>query len=118
MGIIRLNNIRCYAYHGCLTEEAAIGSDYRVDLWVKTDFTKATQTDKLSDTIDYVKLNKLVKTEMGIRSQLLEHVAQRIIDKALEEFPELTEIGVGVSKINPPLGGDVESVCVELSEKR
>lgn len=118
MGIIRLNNIRCYAYHGCLTEEAAIGSDYRVDIWVRADFSKAAETDKLQDTIDYVKLNRLVKTEMSVRSQLLEHVAKRILEKALEEFPELMEVGVGVSKINPPLGGDVESVTVEMSTQR
>lgn len=118
MGVIRLNNIRCYAYHGCLTEEAEIGSDYRVDLWVKADFSKAIKTDKLGDTIDYVKLNSLVETEMAQRSNLLEEVANRIIDKVLGLFPEVTETGVAVSKINPPLGGDVESVSVELTKSR
>lgn len=118
MGIIRLNNIRCYAYHGCMTEEAAIGSDYRVDLWVKADFTKAAETDKLNDTIDYVKLNKLVKTQMAERSNLLEQVVQRMIDRVLQEFPGVVEVNVALSKINPPLGGDVESVTVELTKAR
>ncbi len=118
MGIIRLNNIRCYSYHGCLTEEAEIGSDYRVDLWVKADFKKAFETDQLEDTIDYVKLNKLVKTEMSKRSNLLEEVANRIIQQILEQFPTVGETGVSVSKINPPLGGDVESVTVEISKSR
>lgn len=118
MGLIRLNNIRCYAYHGCLTEEAEIGSDYRVDLWVRTDFTEAAKTDKLTDTIDYVQLNKLVKTQMGERSNLLEQVVQRIIDQVLQDFPTVKEVGVALSKINPPLGGDVESVTVELTKTR
>ncbi|MHB1147537.1 MAG: dihydroneopterin aldolase, partial [Lutibacter sp.] len=34
MGIIKLKNIRVYAYHGCLLEEGKIGSDYRVDVSV------------------------------------------------------------------------------------
>jgi len=118
MGIIRLNNIRCYAYHGCMTEEAKIGSDYRVDLWVRADFTEAAKTDKLNDTIDYVKLNKLVKTQMTERSNLLEQVVQRMIDQVLQEFPPVMEVGVALSKINPPLGGDVESVTVELTKAR
>ncbi|HLS29856.1 MAG TPA: dihydroneopterin aldolase [Flavobacteriaceae bacterium] len=118
MGIIRLNNIRCYAYHGCMTEEAKIGSDYRVDLWVRADFTEAAKTDKLNDTIDYVKLNKLVKTQMTERSNLLEQVVQRMIDQVLQEFPTVMEVGVALSKINPPLGGDVESVTVELTKAR
>lgn len=118
MGIIRLNNIRCYAYHGCLTEEATIGSEYSVNLWIETDLKKAAETDRLQDTVDYVKLNRIVKEEMNVRSNLLENVAERIINRVFENFSEITETGVTVSKINPPLGGDVENVSVELSEAR
>lgn len=118
MGKIRLNNIRSYAYHGCLTEEAMIGSPYRVDLWVEADFSKAAQTDLLEDTIDYVKLNQLVIQEMKERSNLLEHVTQRILDQIFEYFPEVKEAGVKVAKINPPLGGDVENVSIELTKAR
>lgn len=118
MGIIRLNNIRCYAYHGCLTEEATIGSEYRVNLWIKTNLKTAAKSDRLQDTVDYVQLNRIVKEEMAIRSNLLENVAYRIIDRILQNFTEIIEVGVSVSKINPPLGGDVENVSVELSQTR
>lgn len=118
MGIIRLNNIRCYAYHGCLTEEATIGSEYSVDLLIEADLGQAARTDRLHDTVDYVKLNSIVKDEMGIRSNLLEHVAQRILDRIFEAFDQINNIHVIVAKINPPLGGDVENVSVELSQTR
>lgn len=118
MGIIRLKNIRCYAFHGCLSEEAMIGSEYSVDVWIKSDLKKAASTDKLSDTIDYVHLNNIVKEEMAVRANLLEHVAQRMLDQILHCFKEVTAAGVSVSKINPPLGGDVEYVSVELSVTR
>lgn len=113
-----MNNIRCYAYHGCLSEEAAIGSEYSVNLWIEADLKHAAQTDHLKDTVDYVQLNKIVKDEMAERSNLLEHVAQRIIDSVLKNIPEVKEVGVSVSKINPPLGGDVQTVSVELSQAR
>lgn len=82
---IILENIRVYAYHGCLDEEAAIGSDYRVDLTVWADLNKAIQTDALQDTVDYVHLNKIVKDEMKVRARLLENVAGRIVDKIFED---------------------------------
>lgn len=118
MGIIKLNNIRTYSFHGCMNEEAKIGSDYRIDLEAKADFTIPAQTDELVDTVDYVHLNKIVVEEMDIRSKLLEHVCKRIINRILIEIPMITEIRVGVSKINPPIGGDVASVTVELQRTR
>ena len=81
MGKVKLSNIKAYGHHGCLQEEAIIGSDYRVDLEVVADLTKASQSDNLLDTVDYVHLNRIVKEEMKIRAKLLEHVAKRIVDR-------------------------------------
>lgn len=118
MGIIKVQNIRVYAYHGCLIEEEKIGSDYRVDIKVKADLSKSTKTDSLSDTVDYVHLNKIVKEEMAIRAKLLEYVADRILDRIFDEIPMVNLAEVSVSKINPPIGGNVEKVTVELRKKR
>ena len=118
MGIIKLKNIRTYSYHGCLIEEGKIASDYTVNLEVKTDLRKSSITDNLSDTVDYVLLNRIVVEEMAIRSDLLEHVAHRIIMRIFEEVPEISRIIVAVSKINPPIGGDVEAVTIEMEEYR
>ena len=118
MGIIKLKNIRTYSYHGCLIEEGKIGSDYTVNLEVKTDLRKSSITDDLKDTVDYVLLNRIVVEEMAIRSDLLEHVAHRILTRIFEEIPEISRIVVEVSKLNPPIGGDVEAVTIEMEEYR
>tara|TARA_R110001583_G_scaffold1887_15_gene14360 strand:+ start:629 stop:1012 length:384 start_codon:yes stop_codon:yes gene_type:complete len=118
MGIIKLTNIRLHAQHGCLEEESIIGSEYRVDISVKTDLKKAAVSDNLIDTVDYVHINRIVKEEMGIPSKLLEHVAKRIIDRVLKELMTVSKIKVAVSKINPPIGGDVEMVTTILRSKR
>ena len=107
MGIIKVKNIRVYAYHGCLDEEGKIGSEYRVDLFVKADLKKSAKSDKLSDTVDYVHLNKIVKEEMSVRTKLLETVADKILDRILHELPLVKKVTVDVSKINPPIGGNV-----------
>lgn len=118
MGIIKLKNIRTFSFHGCLVEESKIGSDYRVDLEIETNLEKSSQTDKLADTVDYVHLNKIVVEEMAIRSELLEHVAQRIIDRTMNELLPVSKVLVEVSKLNPPIGGDVEAVTIVLEKSR
>ena len=118
MGIIRLHNVRVFASHGCLKEETIIGSDYLVQLEVKADLQKAAQTDELSDTVDYVHLNSIIKEEMAIPTKLLEVVAKRINGRILAELPMVEYTKVCVAKINPPIGGDVASVEVCLEDRR
>jgi 7,8-dihydroneopterin aldolase/epimerase/oxygenase len=118
MGIIKLKNIRTFSYHGCLIEESKIGSDYRIDLEVRTDLQKSALSDDLNDTVDYVLLNRIVVEEMAIRSNLLEQVAQRIIKRSFNEARSISYIKLAVSKLNPPIGGDVEAVTIEMDETR
>ena len=118
MGKIQVNNIKLYSYHGCLEEEAKIGSWYRVDVEVDGDLTKSSRTDDLSDTIDYVHLNHIVKEEMAVRSKLLEEVGQRILDRFFKEISMLEKARVSVAKINPPIGGNVAEVAVILDQSR
>ena len=117
MGIIKLENIRVFTNHGCLAEETKIGSDYRVDLEIKTNLKNSANTDNLEDTVDYVFLNKIVREEMALASKLLETVAKRILDRVLEH-KMIKKASISVSKINPPIGGDVEMVTIKMTQKR
>jgi dihydroneopterin aldolase len=118
MGKIQVSNIKLYGNHGCLDEEAKIGSWYRVDVEVEADLSISARTDELSDTVDYVHLNWIVKEEMAIRSKLLEEVAQRILDRFFKEISILEKAKVSVAKINPPIGGNVAEVAVILTQSR
>lgn len=118
MGTIKVENIRVFAHHGCLKEETIIGSDYRVDLNVKADLQTSATTDKLSDTVDYVLLNRIVKEEMQLPSYLLETVAKRILNRIFTESQSVNKASVSVSKLNPPIGGDVEKVTIKMTAYR
>ncbi|MDT0555596.1 dihydroneopterin aldolase [Patiriisocius hiemis] len=119
MSSITLKNIRVFTNHGCLAEEEKIGSDYLVNLTVNADLSKAAKTDNLNDTVDYVHLQYIVKSEMDKRSKLLEQVGQRIIDRIFLEISLVNKAAVTISKLNPPIGGDVEEVSVTMvSEKK
>ena len=118
MGTIKISNIRVYAYHGCLVEEGKIGSDYRIDLFVKANLKSSSETDQLADTVDYVLLNKIVKEEMAVRTKLLETVANLILNRILLEIPLVDKAKIKVSKLNPPIGGNVEMVSIIMEKKR
>ena len=105
-----------YGYHGCSEEEGKIGRTFKVDVALEADLKKAASEDKLSDTINYVTIYDIVKEEMSIRSRLMEHVAQRIYDHLLKEFPQVAKAEVKVSKLNPPINGIVESASVVINE--
>ena len=115
---ITLENIRVYAYHGCLPEETKIGSDYRVDLEVEADLGQSAESDNLKDTVDYVMLNRIVKQEMAIPSKLLEEVVRRINERVIAEQPLVQQVVTKVSKLNPPIMGDVEAVSVKMRKVR
>ena len=109
---IEVNGIKLYAFHGCLTEEGKVGGHYRVDISITTDFTEAAETDDLSKTVDYVIVNRIVEEEMLIRSKLIDHVGQRIVNRLKAEVQGIDQVTVKIIKICPPINGDVDNVAI------
>ena len=112
---IRLHNLRFYAYHGVILQERRVGGEYKVSLSVRSDISRAADSDKLADTLNYAELYQTVRREMAQPSQLLEHVAGRIGKAVLSDFPQVTEVEVTVTKLNPPMGADCEGASVVLT---
>lgn len=113
---IQVNGIRLYAHHGCLPEETKIGGNYIVDVELETDFLKAAKNDSLTDTIDYVIINKIVSEEMEIPSKLIEHVGYRIYQRIQKECNNINKLTIKITKICPPINGDVANVAIIISE--
>ena len=115
---IDLIDQREYAFHGCLPEEAIIGSDYLINVRAWANVTDSASTDNLNDTLDYVALRRIVSEEMAIRVNLLETVLERITARVLIEYPIVERIKVSLAKLNPPLDGDVKAVRVVWDVRR
>ena len=94
-----------HAFHGCLEHEKTDGNTFTVDFKGRTDISEAAASDRLEDAADYGNLYKIIKREMGKRSDLLENVAGRIADAVEREMPEFTRFSIRVSKQNPPVDG-------------
>ena len=113
---IILENIKIYAYHGVLPEEKILGTYYVLNVEIKADLWKAAKTDHLDDTINYAEINEIIHEEMKMPSELLEHVAGRIIEKIGEKFPKISSIKIKITKTKPPMQGEMDGVSVELKK--
>lgn len=114
-GVLELNGMKIYASHGCFEEEKIIGNYFIVDFSAQVDVSRPSESDCLEDAVNYQLIYNIVKEEMAIPSNLLEHVAGRILKRVQREFPQIVSASVSVAKLNPPLGGEVHSSRVTLS---
>lgn len=109
---ITLENIELYAFHGCYAEEQRVGNRFRVDLTLKYDAEKASHSDFVGDTVNYLKVYECVREQMMQTSHILEHVAKRVLDTLGEQFPQIICAEIKIAKLAPPLGGQVQAVIL------
>ena len=118
MSWISVEEMEFHSYHGCFKEERIIGTRFVVNLWFELDTSAAEKSDDLKDTIDYQAVYQLVKGQMEVSSHLLEHVGRRILDALHLKYPQIMHSKVKVSKLNPPLGGKMQSVNITIENDR
>mgnify|MGYP006116626093 CR=1 FL=1 len=111
MGLITVEGIKVFAYHGHLPEEAILGGHFIINVWVTTDTEEVEKTDDLNHTVDYVRIIELVKEQMTIRSNMIEHSAKRIVD-AILPLNKVQKVKVEVEKIQPPIDAVFDKISV------
>lgn len=114
MGIIEIEGMKFYAYHGHFAAEQVVGNNFEVNIRLEADCDSAALSDNLDDALNYQAVYETIKEEMQINSALLEHVAKRILDSIYQKFPATKKACVKISKMNPPMGGEIEKVSVTL----
>jgi len=115
MGLIQIEGMEFYSFHGHCKEEQIVGNRFLVDLTIETDMSKPKESDNLKDALNYQRAYELVKMQMEQKSHLLEHIAGRILDALYSEMDGIKQATIKVSKMNPPMGGKINSVCVVMS---
>ena len=116
MGLIVIENMEFYAFHGHYREEQIVGNRFVVDLKIETDMTVAAKSDNLKDAVNYQKAYQIVKSQMDRKSYLLENIAGRILDALYAELEGIKKASVKLSKVNPPMGGKIGSVSVVMEK--
>ncbi|MBT4738602.1 MAG: dihydroneopterin aldolase [Flavobacteriales bacterium] len=111
MGLITVEGIRVFAFHGHLPEEKKLGGHFIVNVWIEADTSEVEKTDNLNDTVDYVKIIEIVKEQMAIRSNMIENPAKRIVDTILP-LNKVQKVTVEVEKIQPPIDASFDKISV------
>ena len=116
MGIIRIEEMEFYAFHGHFEEEQIVGNRFLVDLEMETNMDKAAESDLLEDAVNYQVAYRLVKEEMRrIKSNLLENIGKRILDALYRDLENINSATVRIRKMNPPMGGPIKNVSITMT---
>lgn len=115
MGLIQIEGMEFYSFHGHFKEERIVGNKFVVDLTIETDMKVPSASDNLKDAVNYQRIYEIVKQQMEKKSHLLEHIAGRILDAIYSEIAGIQKATVKVSKMNPPMGGKIGSVSVVIT---
>lgn len=118
MGKILIEKMEFYAFHGHYEEEQIVGNRFLVDLEMETDMSTPALSDELDDAVNYQAAYQLVKSEMKKKSRLLENIAHRILESLFRELPGIKNATVVIRKMNPPMGGQMRAVSVQMSKSR
>jgi dihydroneopterin aldolase len=113
MGTICLHAMQFHAFIGVYAEEQAHGNDFLVDVTLSGDGIHSLN-DALQDTVDYVEVYKVVSRVMQKNFQLMESAVQEIISGIRELDLQIAVIKVKMAKLDPPIGGVMHSVSVEM----
>ena len=112
---LRVRNMRFFAYHGLLPEEARLGQRYEVDIDLRLPLVPAGTSDDPTLTVDYALLYTLVdRVVTGDRFRLVEAVAEAVARAIGESFPRVEAVIVRVRKPNPPVDGHFDGLEVEI----
>ena len=111
MGLITVEGIRVFGYHGHLPEEAKLGGHFIINVWVTADTSEVEKKDNLKHTIDYVRIITIVKEQMAIRADMIEVPAKRIVD-AILPLCKVQKVRVEVEKMQPPIDATFDKISV------
>ncbi len=115
MGLIKIEDMEFYAFHGHFKEEQIVGNKFLIDLTIETDLKPAARSDSLRDAADYQVAYRVVKEEMGKKSNMLENIASRILDNLYANIQNIDKATIRIRKMNPPMGGHIGSVGIIMS---
>lgn len=117
---IRLRGLRAVGAHGVLDEERRRAQPFEVDLDITADLSVAGRSDRLEDTVDYGAVtDAVVAVVTGAHADLLEHLAQRIVDATfVAAGPRAQAVAVTVRKLRPPVAADLAVSEVSIARDR
>ena len=119
MDKIIVKDLKLFCYHGVNPEEKVDGQNFLFDIEAFLALDLPCKTDNVDDTVSYAKIIKTVRrVAQNEKNDLLEHVAQRVVDALFEEFPKIEKIILSLKKPEAPIKADFSYVAVQIERVR
>lgn len=113
---IHIKNLEVFGNHGVFPEENKLGQKFLVNAVLYTSTREAGKTDDLTKSIHYGEVSHFItKYMMEHTFQLIESVAEQLVEALLLQFEHLKWIDLEIQKPWAPIGLPLESVSVEIS---
>ena len=119
MDKIILTEISVFGHHGCSEDEQQHGQNFKVDVELNLDLSKAGKTDNIAETVDYAQVLFIVENIVaGTPRKLIETVAEEIADTLLKRFSLIESLKVVLHKPDAPLPIKYADAAVEIFRSR
>ena len=119
MDKIIIKNLNLFCYHGVNPEEKVDGQNFVFDIEASVDLSTPCQTDNVDDTVSYAKMIKTVRRVAQCqKDDLIERVAQRIVDALFEEYEKIQGIKITIMKPEAPIKAEFDYVAVQIERER
>lgn len=119
MDKIIIKNLKLFCYHGVNPEEKVDGQNFIFDIEASVDLSNPCVTDNVDDTVSYAKMIKTVRrVAQSQKDDLIERVAQRIVDALFEEYEKIQAIKITVMKPEAPIKAEFDYVAVQIERVR
>jgi dihydroneopterin aldolase len=110
---IELQDLKFYEHHGIYEEERKVMNAFEVNLCVSYE-ENIPVFEKISDTISYVNLFRIVQEKMKEPVFLLEKICLGIILSIKHQYPAGSEIRISIFKLQAPIEHFVGKVGVTM----
>jgi len=113
---VGFEGLQFHAYHGLYDEEKQLGNHFEVDISVE--IRENDHIERINDTVDYTEVYEIIRKQMGKRVDLLETLANNIIESIWHDFPFVQHIDLMIRKLNPPIKGQAKASFVRVKRGR
>jgi len=118
LGLIFIEDMEFFAFHGHYDEEKYAGNKFSASIYLWTDTSKAEKSDNLDDALNYQEVYSIISNIIkNTKSNLVENIASNILDEIFSRFATLQKAKIRIAKLNPPMGGKIGKVGVEITRE-
>jgi len=101
MDIVRLNDVVVFAKHGASPGERDIEQEFHITLEIGADLEAASESDTLSDTINYSGIHaQVIRVVKETSYQLLERLGKHVLDEIFHD-ERIREATISIKKLRP-----------------